>query len=551
MATYKPQVKQANGTMADLNLDAATLNGKAESTLSVSYATSAGHADEANKLKTIVKTYSSPNYYGTGDNWTSTTWYFMYVKPDEWYKPCRVRFKVESSCAANAGYRSYTQADILLSQGVVRAYANWNAKESYTHYYTVVNYITKAGFNAGKGYAIGISIRYAANYTNSSYPRTFRLEYESCENGMVTILDTPVKNTELDGRNSSNSLRADDVSYSMDAATSGLQETCDVNEWYRAGGFYSRYTVGSTGLYFGSICLTDVTGKLHSLVTLSSTGTTKSKSSYGFFPVNTHFYYYNGTNYSANNIASDAALNDSYSLIDFRYSSNCGTTLAPNKPVYLVGVLSDDGKSFKLADTWWTQTLPMNADNKIYFFMGTAYPDNSSTASTNYRISWQIDHTPYWYNAEKESVEVYTGKPQATPSGGGKLYKHTIEMMCTMSMNFDEIRLTYYSTSEERFYDVPSLFAYLSGIDSASPAPFSEYKKQIYPCFILDTMGSSVYGSGTAAIYYDPNISTPMGMGDYVMDYVYVNGYNERAEELGHITEDFMIEATYSAVAEM
>lgn len=223
MATYKPQVKQANGTMADLNLDAATLNGKAESALSVSYATSAGSADyadsadEANmafsantalyasesgeashavtadKLKTIVKTYSSPSYYGTGDNWTSTTWYFMYVKPDEWYKPCRVRFKVETSCAANAGYRSYTQADILLSQGVVRAYANWNAKESNTHYYTVANYITKAGFDAGKGYAIGISIRYAANYTNSSYPRTFRLEYESCENGTVTILDTPVK----------------------------------------------------------------------------------------------------------------------------------------------------------------------------------------------------------------------------------------------------------------------------------------------------------------------------------------------------------------------
>jgi hypothetical protein len=59
------------------------------------------------------------------------------------------------------------------------------------------------------------------------------------------------------------------------------------------------------------------------------------------------------SNINNNNIVGWGAVRRFQSLIDYRYSFNCGTGLTANKMVYIVGSLGTDGL-FYLADTWWT-----------------------------------------------------------------------------------------------------------------------------------------------------------------------------------------------------
>lgn len=62
-------------------------------------------------------------------------------------------------------------------------------------------------------------------------------------------------------------------------------------------------------------------------------------------------------------------------LLDFRYSSNCATTLVAGLPVYLVGARDEDNEQYFKLDTtkWWTQTLPTSDDGKVYIRIGGAY----------------------------------------------------------------------------------------------------------------------------------------------------------------------------------
>lgn len=96
------------------------------------------------------------------------------------------------------------------------------------------------------------------------------------------------------------------------------------------------------------------------------------------------------------------------SQIDFRYSSNCGSTLTANKAVYLVGVPSASGDTYTLDTTWWTQTLPTTEDGKIYIYMGTAY---STTG-----IGWVHEHPIYWY--KKGALRLYEGNGAYVPLAG-------------------------------------------------------------------------------------------------------------------------------------
>lgn len=96
------------------------------------------------------------------------------------------------------------------------------------------------------------------------------------------------------------------------------------------------------------------------------------------------------------------------SVIDLRYSTNCGSTLTANKPVYLVGVIDSTGAGYTLDTTWWTQTLPTSEDGKIYIYLGTA----SSTTS----IGWIHEHPIYWY--KNSAVRLYEGNKVYVPLAG-------------------------------------------------------------------------------------------------------------------------------------
>lgn len=130
-------------------------------------------------------------------------------------------------------------------------------------------------------------------------------------------------------------------------------------------------------------------------------------------------YYYND---STNTIASgnNTGTWKFYNFVNLNlaYSTNCGSTLIARKPVFLVGTLNSDGKTFKFdSTTWWTQDLP--ADNnsdlngKIYIYLGIAYN------TTNMRlIDW---HPVYYYRNNKlyfESMGLGTAAYKDVPSQG-------------------------------------------------------------------------------------------------------------------------------------
>lgn len=328
----------------------------------------------------VHKVYASTSYYGTDTSYDNTTWYFMSVKPDEWYKPWRIKLKVHTYCPAYASYHSYTWSTLCgRSDGVV--YANWNERQNTAHYYMGALVLKKAGFDAGYGHAIGISIRNGDNYTNSAYYRTFEIDYYECENCTVTILDTPVKVASWTGYNSTNynSLAT------YDAVTRGLAESGDSDVVDSRINYFAGKT-GSKGIWAGSLFMEDANNTYQNVCTASdgtatasnrTTATTKKANTNGFKVGGT--IYLSNTTYALNtNISGYGVVYKTYSRFDTRYSLNTTLTagsLTAYKPLYLVGTIHSDGL-FYLDTTWWTQTP--TTTGKIYVLVGGVYDSTTS-----------------------------------------------------------------------------------------------------------------------------------------------------------------------------
>jgi hypothetical protein len=111
-----------------------------------------------------------------------------------------------------------------------------------------------------------------------------------------------------------------------------------------------------------------------SLVTSSSTGTSKTRYTGGLYPDQ---IFYMSANYSSSpyGYTTGATIGDSYAALgfDLRCSTNCGSTLAIGKPVYLVGEINPLDGLFYLDSTWWTQTEPTTENGKTYIYLGNAY----------------------------------------------------------------------------------------------------------------------------------------------------------------------------------
>lgn len=165
---------------------------------------------------------------------------------------------------------------------------------------------------------------------------------------------------------------------------------------------FAGETTGTTGLWANTILLRTSDGRWSSIVTSSSTATTHTKSS-ELFMLGSKIWW---SPYTVGaNTALHTAWRSIYSFrrrIDFRYSSNCGTTLTAGKPVYLVGKVNNG--YFALDDTWWTQTLPTSDDGKVYVLIGGAY--------NTYQVDLYENNEWYWFKGG--SVRPYGGS-------GGKI----------------------------------------------------------------------------------------------------------------------------------
>ena len=163
---------------------------------------------------------------------------------------------------------------------------------------------------------------------------------------------------------------------------------------YNVRAYYNKLKTGPNKIFPYTYIMQVADGRWESIVTSSSTGTSKTRNTHGFRLGQLALMYANATYYE-NDIVADATVYHAYTsgLADHRYSFNTannstsGTTA--NKPIYLVGSIGNDGL-FYLDTTWWTQTLPTTSDNKLYIYLGDAYD--------YYRMDFVIHHPIYHYS---------------------------------------------------------------------------------------------------------------------------------------------------------
>lgn len=334
----------------------------------------------------IHKEYTGTNYYATAANQLQSTWYFMSVKPQTWNKVWRISFKLHTWCPSYPAQNSITFSTISGRQNGF-TYMNFNDTDSTGHYYITCYPLTSAGFNAGYGHAIGMSIFYASNYTNSAHYRSFEVDLIQIENCEVTFLDTPVKWDSWTGTGTTNY----GTLSNLNGASRGLQETGDSNDVnYQNRIYYGRFKNYAPSYRYVIFLQKDDQYLLPvNSVNNDPTNTSKAITTQSFDPFGYIFYWASTTNYAtAGTQIGDAALYNQYNSLDLRYSFNTASTLVSRDPIYLVADIQSDG-SAKFASNPIAKALPTTQDGHIYIFLGKAI--NSSS------IELYPYHPIYWY----------------------------------------------------------------------------------------------------------------------------------------------------------
>lgn len=167
----------------------------------------------------------------------------------------------------------------------------------------------------------------------------------------------------------------------------------DGNNTYYLSNYYNYFVAGPNKIFPYTIVMQNADGRWESIVTSSSTGTSKARNAHGF-RLGQLAYLNAKATYAENAKVGDNQISyHKTDLIDHRYSFNTannstsGTTT--KKPVYLVGAINASDGLFYLDATWWTQTLPTTADGKLYIYLGDAID--------YYRMSFVMEHPVYWY----------------------------------------------------------------------------------------------------------------------------------------------------------
>ena len=208
------------------------------------------------------------------------------------------------------------------------------------------------------------------------------------------------------------------------------------------GEYAGACTAGPFGMARYSLILQVDESHWESLVSTSSTGTSKVKNTNGFL-LTTILHQDAGT-YASGVNAGQSGVWYTKSTFDTRYSTNGGQFSAAGKPFYLVGTIIDN--KFYLKDTtWWANELPTEDDGNVYWYVGQFYNAYACTLSPIHPIYDYIDgewrkiveysrnavtvngHT---VNADVPSDAVFTdttytfdtgdsnGQIKVTPSGG-------------------------------------------------------------------------------------------------------------------------------------
>lgn len=355
-----------------------------------------GNANTATKLASVsTKTYTDITVEANNDpqGWL----YFGSIHPTSYTAQWRIKYVVEASIdGVTEGY-SKSIVEVTGTKSVYVAYSTYNTftNTSYRPIYGHPFYwATEAGIGSGYGHVFGLRLH--SGYDPVNYPRTIKIELLEAENCTVNYIDTPVVYASVPGTGSTN-YRARD---SFDGTTNGITISGDRNTHNDI--YYSNYyrTSGTNGVYGYSLIMKDASGDYQSVITSYGTGTTKSANTVGFRFDGEILYHSPSSSRTSGTVFVDASY-PVYGYIDFRYSSNCGTTLTTQQPLYLVGTFGTDDLFYLDTTQWWTQTLPTSDDGKVYILLGTTY--------SAYQFSLIKDHPVYIYKDGKIQ-DYYTWK---------------------------------------------------------------------------------------------------------------------------------------------
>ena len=154
-------------------------------------------------------------------------------------------------------------------------------------------------------------------------------------------------------------------------------------------------TAGTNGMARYSLIARTAPATWESLVTTSSTGTSKAKTSNSFL-IDSPILYQSAGTYTNGQNATNSGCWTTATGVDSRYSFNVSKTWsAEGHSLYLVGTISN-GK-FTLKDTtWWADSLPNSADGYYYWYVGQM--------SSAYQFNLYPVHPIYYYDG---GIKVY------------------------------------------------------------------------------------------------------------------------------------------------
>lgn len=330
--------------------------------------------------KTIIDSHTYTNVYASESNFANGTFYFGTIRPVDYNSVWHVKYRIFASVSGQSNYAGTFDVELYGSKNTYHAYKITNAHYSTSYrtlYYHVIYHINSTGFTNGYGHLLGIGLRNSPNSTSSSYARTFTVELLEQDNCSVSLKDTLIKYSEVEGTGSTNYSRYNE----FNGALNGLQETSDSDSYYRLLKHYSRVTAGENGIKQYSVVMRDSTGvSFQSLTTTSGTGSSKTKNPTGFMPYEV-YYYSSSSNISAGALTSNNAIYDAFEVFDARYTFNCGTSLVTNKPIYIKGTIANG--LFYLSDDMYSQALPTSEDGYYYIYLGDVYGTYQCNLSAN------------------------------------------------------------------------------------------------------------------------------------------------------------------------
>ena len=356
-----------------------------------SIATTINNDSHNHTTQTIVpiKTKTYTGLLGTAsNNAADDSFYFMSIKPDDFYAQWKVTYRITATIPNRDNYRTTSVVTLYgLGQDTAPIYYIYNQIYSTSYrpyYYHNFQRLTEAGFNAGYGNAVGIGLRSSNARDTDGYERTIKIELLETDLCTVTFLDDVVKWANWIG---TGSINYEELS-EFNGYSNGLQETGDANTNYYDRRFLGdvRLTAGGVGIFPYSLIMQDINGTWQSLTTTGGTKTSKAVNTTGFIPNKIYWFYYN-TTIASGSLTTIDYIYETHSAADLRYTFNCGKTLTVNKALYLIGTFING--LFYIDSTMYSQDLPISEDGKCYMYLGEVV--------STYTLSMSALHPIYMY----------------------------------------------------------------------------------------------------------------------------------------------------------